>query len=124
MRGPRPTCSSRRRASASAFLARGFFIRIAIATFSTAVSAGNRLKPWNTKPKLRARSPGSSRSPRPATFLPSSQTSPAVAVSRRPRIEISVVLPEPDGPSISMTSPGNTSRLAPDSAVTAFSPLP
>jgi len=124
IREPRPTVSSSRRASASASRAPGSFIRIAIATFSTAVSAGNRLKPWNTKPKLRARSAGSARSPRPATFLPSSQTSPDVGVSRRPRIEIRVVFPEPDGPSIRVTSPARISSVASDSAATAFSPDP
>jgi hypothetical protein len=46
MRGPRPTSSSRRFASALALPPLSPpFISIAIATFSSPVSAGNRLKP-------------------------------------------------------------------------------
>ena len=99
---------------------RGSFIWIAIATFSSAVSAGNRLKPWNTKPKLRARSArqlalGRAR----RRCCPRARPRRLVGVSRRPRIEISVVLPEPDGPSISVTSPARMSSVASESAATA-----
>ena len=101
------------------------FIWIAIATFSSAVSAGNRLKPWNTKPKLRARSAGQVALGRGRRRRgPRARPRRAVGLSSRPRIEISVVLPEPDGPSIRVTSPGRMSSVASASAATAVSPVP
>ena len=41
-----------------------------------------------------------------ATGSPASVYSPSVGVSSRPRIESSVVLPQPDGPSMATYSPG------------------
>src|SRR5258706_5211161 len=55
------------------------------------------------------------------TVLPSSQYSPAVGESRRPRIESRVDFPHPDGPSIERYSPRRTSRWIPDSACVSTS---
>src|SRR5262245_22885146 len=41
----------------------------------------------------------------PVTGLPRSRTSPAVGVSRPPTIRITVVLPQPDGPTSTTNSP-------------------
>ena len=124
MRVSRPTETRSLRASRSAFFAFGSFILIASATFSSAVSAGNRLKPWKMKPNVLARICGSARSGSRVTSWPPMKTVPEVGRISRPRIEISVVLPEPDGPSMRRISPGWTERSASESAVTSVSPSP
>ena len=52
---------------------------------------------------------------------PAPSTSPAVGSSRPAMIEISVVLPQPDGPTSSVISPAGTSRSTPRRASTSAS---
>ena len=85
-------------------------------TFSIAESAGNRLKPWNTKPSSSRRTRGRSRWLRPVMSRSPTTTRPVVGLRIAPMIESSVVLPLPDGPSMSRTSRGRTSRSTPRSA--------
>src|SRR5215472_5401221 len=65
----------------------------------------------------------SSSSPISETFLPFSQYSPLVGVSRQPIRFISVDLPEPDGPMIAMYSPRGISNETPCSACTDSVPI-
>jgi hypothetical protein len=64
----------------------------------------------------------SASSPSEATLRPSNRCSPAVGRSRQPRIDKSVVLPEPLGPMIASFSPARISRLTPASATTCDAP--
>jgi hypothetical protein len=57
------------------------------------------------------------------TFLPLSQYSPCVGVSRQPIKFINVDFPEPDGPMIAMYSPRGMSKETPCSACTASVPI-
>jgi hypothetical protein len=52
------------------------------------------------------------------------RTAPFVGRKSPPTIDSSVVLPDPEGPSISTTSPPLTDRLALSTAVTADGPSP
>src|SRR6266567_2391691 len=65
--------------------------------------------------RIRARS----RPDRPSTRSPSSAYVPEVGVSRHPRIDISVDLPDPDGPISARNSPRSTVRSMPRRAWTA-----
>ena len=56
------------------------------------------------------------------TFAPSSLYEPLVGTSRQPRMAISVLLPEPDGPMMAIISPFWMCRLTPSSARTSWSP--
>src|SRR5262249_23422801 len=94
------------------------------AAFSAAVSAGSRLYCWKTKPMFL---------PRKLTFCPfrirvrscpSTDTAPRVGSSSPATTEISVVLPQPLGPTSSVISPAYTSRSTPRSACTFESPSP
>src|SRR5215471_12307221 len=67
-------------------------------------------------PMLWSRTSGSLLSGSFATSAPLIQTSPAVGRRMHPMIERSVVLPLPDGPLRSITSPRGTSRSAPFNA--------
>ncbi len=60
----------------------------------------------------------------PAVDRPAIVSVPSFGVRMHPRIERSVVLPLPDGPISSVSSPGRTSRLTPFSARTWFAPSP
>ena len=55
---------------------------------------------------------------------PSTTTRPLVAVSMPPKMLSAVVLPAPDAPKITASSPRSTSKLAPSSARTSPSPEP
>ena len=55
---------------------------------------------------------------------PPTRTVPLVGVSMQPRMESSVVLPLPDGPISSVSSPPVTARLTPLSACTRPAPSP
>src|SRR5262249_29007246 len=57
-----------------------------------------------------------------ATACPSKRCSPELGRSRQPRIDRSVVLPEPLGPMIATFSPERISRLTPASASTCVAP--
>jgi len=58
------------------------------------------LNAWKMNPISRFRTRARSMSLKPDTARPFSEYVPSVAVSRSPRIERSVVLPQPDGPAI------------------------
>ncbi len=96
----------------------------ASATFSTTVSAGNRLKPWNTKPMCCSLMRGRSRSRRPTISSPAIRTLPSDGFRIAPMIDSSVVTPLPDGPTSSITSPRATSTDTLDNACTAVAPSP
>jgi hypothetical protein len=66
----------------------------------------------------------SSSGPAPAIGCPATRTVPLVGVSMQPRIESSVVLPLPEGPISSVSSPPVTARLTPLSACTRPAPSP
>ncbi len=59
-----------------------------------------------------------------AVDWPPTRTVPLVGVSMQPRMESSVVLPLPDGPISSVSSPPVTARLTPLSACTRPAPSP
>src|ERR1700726_4458412 len=90
-----------------------------LATFSTAVIASWRWKPWNTKPIWWARSPASSASDALTASRPATVTSPLLGRSSVPRIVSIVVLPEPEGPTTATWSPAAISTLTSRSATTA-----
>src|SRR5712664_1174350 len=76
-------------------------------TFSSTVRHGNSTGSWNTIPTLRLG---------PLTRRPSSSTLPEDADRRPPRIRSSVVLPQPEGPTIVTNSPSATSSVTSASA--------
>ena len=73
---PRPTRSSSSRARARVASSRRPAISAGSSTFSSAVSAGSRLKNWKTKPIVSRRSRVSSRSSSPSKRRPASAISP------------------------------------------------
>src|SRR6266849_7860433 len=76
-------------------------------TFSSTVRHGKSTGSWNTIPTLRLG---------PLTRRPSSSTLPDEDDKRPPRIRSSVVLPQPDGPTIVTNSPSATSSVTSASA--------
>ena len=88
--------------------------------FSHALKAGSKLYCWNTNPRLRARK--STRSSGAIVVRSFSRTcsDPSEGLSRPARIEISVVLPQPDGPTSSVIAPGMISRSIPRSACRGY----
>ncbi len=69
-------------------------------TFSSAVSAGSSWNDWKTKPSSRWRSAARASSSSADSAMPSSQTSPSLGRSSPARSPSSVVLPEPDAPTM------------------------
>ena len=59
----------------------------------------------------------------PFTGLPSSSTAPAVNACRPDIDQSSVVLPQPDGPTIETISPASTSRLQRSMAIRSPEPV-
>src|SRR5262245_3752758 len=94
------------------------------ATFSAAVSAGNRLNCWKMNPRSRRRNRMRSRDDRSSSRVPSTDRSPSVRSSRPAMIEISVVLPQPLGPTRKLNSPTRVSKSTPRKASTRASPDP
>mmetsp|Transcript_30235 Transcript_30235/g.84495 ORF Transcript_30235/g.84495 Transcript_30235/m.84495 type:complete len:275 (+) Transcript_30235:1703-2527(+) len=75
-------------------------------TFSWAVSAGNRLKVWNTNPRCRSRRSASVRSEVwLATWMPHISSDPFVGLSMVPKMFNKLVLPPPDVPYMQINSP-------------------
>src|SRR5215472_5645407 len=94
------------------------------ATFSAAVSAGNKLNCWNTNPRFSRRNKICSCGLNLLGRSPSTSSSPPVGSRRPATIEISVVFPHPDGP-ISMASwPIWISRSSLRRTCTRVSPSP
>src|SRR5829696_1457683 len=94
------------------------------ATFSSTVSAESKLKSWKMKPNWRKRTVGRRFSERALSTSSPSRISPSVGFSSAPSIESNVLLPEPEGPMISTTSPVATLRETSRTAVTSVSPEP
>ena len=80
-------------------------------TFSRAFSSGIRLKLWKMKPIFLFLILASSLSVSFDTGLPSNKYSPDVGTSIMPRIFMSVVFPEPEGPTAASYSPSSIFRF-------------
>src|SRR5215208_935734 len=85
-------------------------------TFSYTVRSPIRLNAWKMKPISRLRMRARSEKERSATCLLFNQYLPSLGVSSRPRMDSSVVLPQPEGPAIETYSPFLISRWMPDRA--------
>ena len=73
-------------------------------TFSSAVRLASSWKLWNTKPSFRARSAARASSSSANRSVPASRTVPRVGVSRPAMIDSSVLLPEPEAPTMAADS--------------------
>ncbi len=87
------------------------------------MSAGKRLNVWKTKLTPCRRSLDRSACDAPVTSTPATRTEPDVGVSRAPIMFSSVVLPQPEGPTIATKAASSTCRLMPSSAMTSTSPI-
>ena len=76
------------------------------------------------KPTWLRRSLASASGARPVAILPATLSVPWVGVRMQPRIDSSVVLPLPEGPISSVSSPVLSARLTPLSARTLPAPWP
>src|SRR5262245_5808372 len=94
------------------------------ATFSAAVKAGSRLYCWKTKPTFLRRKSTRAVSVRSSIFVPSTSRSPLERSSRPATTEMSVVLPQPLGPTRKLSSPNGTLKQMPRRASTCASPCP
>jgi hypothetical protein len=81
-----------------------------------------KLNRWKMNPILRSRNSANLASLRSFTCTSSIQTSPKLGYNTQPNSERSVVLPEPDGPIISKSSPAFNSTVLGLSAVIIVSP--
>ena len=87
--------------------------------FSLTLSAGTRLKAWNTKPMRLRRCLVNAVSDSRARSVPASHTVPALGRSS-PAAQCSrVLLPDPDGPMTAVKVPAKKSRSPVSSARTA-----
>ena len=86
-------------------------------TFSSAFSAGSRWKLWNTKPTRRRRRRARASSSSASRRWPARLIVPALGRSSPASRPSSVVLPEPDAPTIARLAPRATSRLTPSRIV-------
>src|SRR6266571_859095 len=98
--------------------------RSGTATFSAAVKAGSRLYCWKTNPTFFRRNRTRSVSEKSSTGVPRTVRSPAVRSRRPATTEISVVLPQPLGPTRKPSSPKRTLKSTPRSASILASPSP
>ena len=81
---------------------------------------GTRFTVWNTKPMCSLRNRVSSLEEYPVMSSPPTITCPLVGVSSPPAIEMSVVLPEPDGPtSASISSSPRVSDAWPTATISS-----
>ena len=104
-----------------AFAARqGLYCRPVI-TFSKADTVAIRWNCWNTKPMRAARRTLRCRSPIAFTSPPSYRIIPEVGMSSVPSNDNSVLLPEPDGPTMATSSPRS---MASDVSCNISSTLP
>jgi hypothetical protein len=95
-----------------------------MAAFSAAERVGSRLNAWKTKPTFSPRKRVFLRWLRESRSSPKTRQSP-LFWSRMPAMtEISVVFPQPDGPTSIISSPLSTSRSIPRRAMTCAEPLP
>src|SRR5215510_16224632 len=75
-------------------------------------------------PRFRRRNNTRSAADSSSTLVPSTDSEPSVRSSRPAMIEISVVLPQPLGPTRKLSSPKRVSKSTPRSASTLASPAP
>ena len=123
-RSPSPTCASM---SLAAFIAATLgepLMSIGTETFSAMVSVGMRLKAWKTKPTLRPRKEVLASDRMREKSSPSTVHSPPSRSSTPAMTEMSVVFPQPEGPTSMSSSPERTSMSTPRRAFTAELPLP
>src|ERR1700734_9191 len=121
-RSPTPTRSSACAASRRRSARRRPAYSSPSATLASALWCSARKNCWNTNPILEARSAASPRSLIRAASRPVTRTVPLVGRSRVP-IRCSIVdLPDPDGPTMAVSSPADTARLTPASARTGGDP--
>ena len=92
------------------------------ATLPSTLCCSARWNCWNTNPIRAARTAASSRSAIRATSRPVTRTVPVLGVSSVPIRCSSVDLPDPDGPTIAVSSPAITDRLTSSSARTGGCP--
>ena len=85
-------------------------------------SVSNRLKSWNTKPKLSRRKAETADSLILERFCPSKLTTPLVGLSKAAKMFKRVVLPDPDSPIIATYSPSSTLKDTFFKASTLFPP--
>ncbi len=97
-------------------------IQSARATFSSAERTGTSWCDWKTKPSFSRRRRARPRSSRVETSSPRSARRPASGRSRRPRRFRSVVLPLPEGPARTASSPAASSRVASFTPTTRSAP--
>src|SRR5580765_4728389 len=121
-RSPSPTRVSKARAAARASATLTRRTSSGIATFSSAENSGSRWWNWYTNPSDSLRSTPRSDSLSACMSRPAITTAPAVGRSSPPRICSSVVLPEPEAPTIATRSPDPTSRLIPSSTSSTTGP--
>src|SRR5215831_14134566 len=117
-----PTASSAATARRRRCRARSREYTSGSSTLCRAVLRGMRLKLWNTKPILRLRISASSQASSAATSIPSSRYRPRLGRSKQPRMFISVLLPEPEGPMMATYSPCSIVSETPASAGTSTGP--
>ena len=77
---------------------------------------------WKTKPTFSARKAARSSSLSPPCSTPANATEPSVGTSSPASRPSSVVLPLPEGPRITTTSPSATCRSTPESTVSSPAP--
>src|SRR5262245_59897598 len=92
-------------------------------TFSNAVSAGSSWNDWKTNPTMRRRSAARPSSSSRARSMPSTSTCPDDGRSSPASSPSSVVLPEPEAPTIATASPGSTSKLTLSRIVKVAAPV-
>ena len=90
-------------------------------TFSIAVSAGIRLRRWNTKPTSWRRNRPRPAASSPASSWPPTLIEPALGVSSAPARCNNVLLPQPLGPITATNSPASTASETPRNARTSVS---
>ena len=91
-------------------------------TFSSAVSAGSSWNDWNTKPRAAGAAPRARPRPRRKAHAVEPHFAD-VGRSRPASSPSSVVLPDPDAPTIATDAPGSTSKLTSSRIVSGASPL-
>src|SRR5437867_409237 len=124
VRLPSPRRARRSLARDTASFRRTPATRSGTATFSAAVNAGSRLYCWKTNPRFLRRKRTRSVSERSSTGVPRTARSPAVRSRRPATTEMSVVLPQPLGPTRKLISPKFTLKSTPRSASMRASPSP
>ena len=121
VQAPLQGCRARSRPSARESRAPRWYSS-GISTFCSADVRASRLKLWKTNPMRAERTSARSSSDSRETSRPSNRYVPEVGVSRKPRMFISVDLPEPDAPIRATMSPFSTRSDTPLRTGTSIPP--